>query len=278
MAAITISKPILMGLSGPLKGKKFQIKNDITSLGSSKNSDITIPGDKVSREHAVIEKDQFGVWNIIAKSDIGVLVNKNHTERASLQIGDLIQIGELTLLKFEGKPEKTSTKATKSGQTSQNKIKIKKPVLYLLLGYLMLMLGVGLYLSIDKTKEVETGLSSGYLSKVLDSTKEYLSESVSNSKDVSSSIVMDMRRDTSALFYNVKNASTKSEKNNYIDSLINQVESAFFRAWKLEQTNQYKKALDEYNTILHLIPDNNAATTKVANWRIDTLKEKTKKR
>ena len=280
MAAITISKPTLIGLSGPLKGKKYHIKNDITSLGNSKSSDITIPGDKVSREHAVIEKDQFGVWNIIAKSDIGVLVNKNRTERISLQIGDLIQIGELTLLKFDGKPEKTSasTKNSNTEKSSHDKIKIKKPILYLLAAYLLLMLGVGLYLTKDENKEVESGLSSAYLQKVLSSTKEELSNIAVRSKSESQTIKMDIKRDASAFYYNVKNTSNLSEKNNIIDSLISMVESAFFRAWKYENTGQYQKALDEYTIILNLIPDNNIATSKVANWRIDTIKQKIKKK
>ncbi len=77
MAAIKVINPNLVALSGPLKGKKFVIKKEMLTLGNANDSDVSVPGDKVSRNHAVIEKDQFGVWNIISKSEIGILVNKS---------------------------------------------------------------------------------------------------------------------------------------------------------------------------------------------------------
>ncbi len=195
-----------------------------------------------------------------------------------MQIGDLIQIGELTLLKFDGKLSKSSSKISDSKLYSESKIKIKKPILYLLGTYLLLMLSVGFYLSIDKNKYVETGLSRDYLQGVLESTKEYLSSNIEGSSTKPSGVILDKNRDYSAHYYNIKNSKNPNLKNTYIDNLISELEDTFFRAWRFEQTGQFQSALTEYNNILYLVPDNDAVTTKVANWRIDTVKEKINKK
>ncbi len=278
MAATTIINPTLIALSGPLKRKKVLVSKDSFVLGNNHTADLKVPGERVAKIHAVIEKDQFGTWQIISKSDAGVLVNKQHVEKATLNIGDLIQVGETTLFKFEGKVAKTSRDRNKEVLQSSEGVKIKKPVLYLLGAYLLLMAGVGIYLSLDFSTETETGLSNEYVSSVLDSTKEYLINLTPDAKTNSSDILFDKNRDISATYYNIKNSTISGTKNSLVDSLIAELENSFFRAWKLERTKNYQEALAEYQRILNLVPDNQAVTTKVASWRINVIKDKSRKR
>ncbi|MDH3609319.1 MAG: FHA domain-containing protein, partial [Gammaproteobacteria bacterium] len=247
-------------------------------LGNNKDADINIPGDRVSKIHAVIEKDQFGSWRIVSKSEVGILVNKRSVEQASLNIGDLIQIGEVTLFKFDGKITKSSTNKETAAFQSAEKVKVKKPLLYILAFYLLLMLGVGIYLSIDFTKNTATGLSNEYVKNVLDSTKTYLSNLSPEKGTETINVMFDRNRDLSASYYNVKNSTNATVKASQIESLIAELEQSFFRAWKLEKTENYQEALDEYRKILNLVPDNQAVTTKVASWRINTLKDRKKKK
>lgn len=278
MAATTITNPALIALSGPLKRKKFAVSKENFILGNNNDADINVPGDRVSKIHAVIEKDQFGSWKIVSKSEIGILVNKRSVEQASLNIGDVIQIGEVTLFKFEGKITKTSANKESTTFQSGEKVKVKKPILYIVALYLLLMLGVGIYLSVDFKTKAETGLSNEYVQSVLDSTKTYLRDLSPETGAESINVLFDKNRDLSASYYNVKNSTDATVKANQIEGLIAELERSFFRAWKLEKTNNYQEALEEYQKILNLVPDNQAVTTKVASWRINTLKDRKKKK
>jgi diguanylate cyclase (GGDEF)-like protein len=104
-ARLLRTRASLVILQGAEIGRDFRLRRTGMVIGRSPGADIRIPDDLVSREHARVE---FG-WNsggqrpsfVIQdlKSTNRTFVNSNPVERAELQDGDRIQIGE-TVLKF----------------------------------------------------------------------------------------------------------------------------------------------------------------------------------
>ena len=273
MGAVAIKHPALFVLSGPLKGKKYPIKQETLLLGNGPNVDVNVPGEKVARLHAEILKDQFGSWQVKNSSDIGILVNKKPVDKAVLNIDDIIQIGEATLFKFQGRIAKATSRKDKFEPALGEKIRIKKPVAILLGVYLLLLAAVAIYLSIDIENE-SVGLENEKVQNILDETETYLTD-LSTTKSVESLIFeLDKNRELSSHYYNIRNNKSTTEKTSHINNLMNEIDRTFFRAWRHENTGNLNSALEEYNKILNLIPDNEAPTTKEAKLRIKSINEK----
>ena len=87
--------PILRALSGPGAGKNFPLSpTGPTSLGRSRRNDIVVPEDAASAQHCRIDRegDSYVMHDLGATN--GTWVNGAKTERAVLQHGDRLKVGD----------------------------------------------------------------------------------------------------------------------------------------------------------------------------------------
>lgn len=89
------ANPILRALSGPGAGKNFPLSvTGRTSIGRSRRNDIVVPEDGASAQHCRIDRegDSFVLHDLGATN--GTWVNGARTDRALLQHGDRLKVGE----------------------------------------------------------------------------------------------------------------------------------------------------------------------------------------
>jgi len=260
----------LVAVSGELKGKRFKIKDELTTLGSEKSCSITVPGQKVGPIHAELLLKTSGEVELRNKSHWGTLVNQARCDIETLRPDDTIQIGETTLFRFEATPVKSKTQASDSENKGILGLLKQYPGASIGIGiYLLMMLAIGLVLSTGKSTSADSGLSQAYLQEALDGTRAYLLEITPDESALT--LPIDQRADRGARYFAITRSSDKAERSALLDELMGDLEYRFFLAWALERQDNPLGALDQYEYILALVPDANAATTKVANWRINTI-------
>jgi hypothetical protein len=89
------ASPILRALSGPGAGKNFPLSpTGQTSIGRSRRNDIVVPEDAASAQHCRIDRegDSYVLHDLGATN--GTFVNGARTDRAVLQHGDRLKVGE----------------------------------------------------------------------------------------------------------------------------------------------------------------------------------------
>lgn len=87
--------PTLRALSGPGAGKNFPLSpSGTTSIGRSRRNDILVPEDAASAQHCRIDRegDSYVLHDLGATN--GTWVNGTRSERAVLQHGDRLRVGE----------------------------------------------------------------------------------------------------------------------------------------------------------------------------------------
>ena len=88
-------KPTLRALSGPGAGKNFPLSaGGQTSIGRSRRNDIVVPEDAASAQHCRIDRegDSYVLHDLGATN--GTWVNGRITDRAVLQHGDRLKVGD----------------------------------------------------------------------------------------------------------------------------------------------------------------------------------------
>jgi len=89
------ASPILRALSGPGAGKNFPLSpTGQTSIGRSRRNHIVVPEDAASAQHCRIDRegDSYVLHDLGATN--GTWVNGARTDRAVLQHGDRVKVGE----------------------------------------------------------------------------------------------------------------------------------------------------------------------------------------
>jgi pSer/pThr/pTyr-binding forkhead associated (FHA) protein len=78
-------------------GKSTPVTVDRINIGRANGNDIVIDDEAVSREHAVLLRQESGSFVIENKGSNGTSVNHLRIEQAELADGDLITMGDTTL-------------------------------------------------------------------------------------------------------------------------------------------------------------------------------------
>jgi len=94
--------PLLVVRKGPQPGERFFLDRARLVIGRDPQSDIFLNDMTVSRAHAVVESDEHGVRVSDAGSLNGTYVNGVVAEEASLNDGDVLQIGTFQMLFLSG--------------------------------------------------------------------------------------------------------------------------------------------------------------------------------
>jgi hypothetical protein len=79
-------------------GRKYEIDKRRTVIGRSQGTDIRLQDPNVSRRHAEVRREGADYWVVDLGSTNGLEVNGSRVERAKLEPGDSITIGESTLV------------------------------------------------------------------------------------------------------------------------------------------------------------------------------------
>ena len=93
------ANPLLRALSGPVAGKNFPLlPTGTTSVGRSRANTVVIPEEAASARHCRIDREGDSYVMHDLGSTNGTWVNGIRTERAILQHGDKLKIGESVFL------------------------------------------------------------------------------------------------------------------------------------------------------------------------------------
>ena len=90
---------------GPNRGTAYELVDDSVTIGRDPANSIQIPSEAVSRHHAVLTRtpgDGGEAWTLTdLESKNGVLINRKRVQRARLNAGDEIRLGDCVLLFIE---------------------------------------------------------------------------------------------------------------------------------------------------------------------------------
>ena len=96
----------LLAVAGGLSGQIFRIHKRLSVLGRSRDCDICLLDEDISRVHAqitILPKQEVFMSDL--KSTNGTFVNGVRIQECLIKEGDRIQVGRSTILKFSGKSE-----------------------------------------------------------------------------------------------------------------------------------------------------------------------------
>jgi DNA-binding NtrC family response regulator len=87
----------LLVLTGELRGREIEVMNDHISIGKSRQCDVVLPDDSVSRQHAEIKRQDDAYRVVDLESTNGTFVGNARVSDAFLKPGDVLGIGKVQL-------------------------------------------------------------------------------------------------------------------------------------------------------------------------------------
>jgi hypothetical protein len=101
---VPAERPVLViRAGGGRAGEHLSLRSDQESIGRAPDADLFLDDVTVSRQHAVIERDDDGLYIKDLESLNGTFVNRARiTARQRLHDGDEVQIGKFKLTFLEG--------------------------------------------------------------------------------------------------------------------------------------------------------------------------------
>ena len=113
--AVRIKEGHLAVVEGPDRGRRFVFKSPGVRVGKSRDNDIVLTDDTVSKHHLSIEDTPWGFLLRDLKSTNGTFLEKNRIREAFLTPGCSIKLGDTTL-RFEPPGERIQIPASKEEQ------------------------------------------------------------------------------------------------------------------------------------------------------------------
>ena len=103
--------PTLDAIAGPLKGSRFTLSQQTTSIGRDPSNDVSILDSSVSRRHCVIESEgrRFKVRDLDSRNS--TFINRVPVKERILEIGDEIRVGN-SLFIFTSAEDTTSSSSS----------------------------------------------------------------------------------------------------------------------------------------------------------------------
>jgi FHA domain len=89
---------VLILRQGEESGRAFEVHKDRLSIGRSRESDIVLEDQAVSRIHAILTRDEAGTYRLRDQNSAnGTYVNSQRISEYVLEDGDEIQVGLMVL-------------------------------------------------------------------------------------------------------------------------------------------------------------------------------------
>jgi pSer/pThr/pTyr-binding forkhead associated (FHA) protein len=86
--------------------RAFEVRKDRMTIGRSRESDIALEDEAISRVHAVVTRDEAGTYRIHDQNSAnGTYVNSERISEFVLEDGDEIQLGLMVLEFRQSEPE-----------------------------------------------------------------------------------------------------------------------------------------------------------------------------
>ena len=96
---------MLIVREGKESDRAFEVHKDRMSIGRSRESDIALDDDAVSRVHAMLTRDEAGAYRIRDQNSAnGTFVNSQRISEYVLEDGDEIRVGLMVLEFRQSKP------------------------------------------------------------------------------------------------------------------------------------------------------------------------------
>jgi pSer/pThr/pTyr-binding forkhead associated (FHA) protein len=104
-------------MSGELRGREIEITRDAITLGRSRQCEVTLPDDSVSRTHAAIRRDGERYRVLDLQSTAGTFLGGSRVSDAFLRPGDELRLGnvELRFVPRDREPELLPSEAERFG-------------------------------------------------------------------------------------------------------------------------------------------------------------------
>lgn len=104
-------------MSGELRGREIEITKDAITLGRSRQCEVTLPDDSVSRMHASIRRDGERYRVLDLQSTAGTFLGGSRVSDAFLRPGDELRLGsvELQFVPRDRQPELLPSEAERFG-------------------------------------------------------------------------------------------------------------------------------------------------------------------
>jgi len=277
----TKKHPRLVVSAGNQLGKSYLLKKGEYSIGSHKKCRVKIVGEFVSELHALIEKNDDGVWVLTNNSPNGTYVNQRQVDAIELDRFSVIQIGTDNSFEFipPNHREGVDPDAPEDGSAVKPKKKISKwPIIGG--GVAMVYLPLFLYLvqlgdDIGKT-EVPPILSLAAIESISSKSSEYLT-GVSDGEDgaaISTGQQIKTGNSRGAYEKLVMGAySSSDEKNLLVEQLIDKSKSYLTSAHHYIQMDMDKNAENSLRSAMSVVPDPLNPITGFAAKTISKLKE-----
>src|SRR5688572_24827875 len=99
----------LFVIQGRDQGRRFDLPQDVVTIGRDNANGVQLHDSEVSRQHAEIKDADGGYVLTDLKSSNGTFINEQQIEDRRLSNGDRVQIGR-TLLIFTGVEESSSVR------------------------------------------------------------------------------------------------------------------------------------------------------------------------
>jgi pSer/pThr/pTyr-binding forkhead associated (FHA) protein len=101
-----VARGVLVIQNGDFAGTRHPLASDETLIGRNPTTDITLLDEGISREHAIVLRDEAGLYSIEdLQSTNGTKVNGKRVRSAGLSPGDTIEIGRTRFLfELDGDP------------------------------------------------------------------------------------------------------------------------------------------------------------------------------
>jgi hypothetical protein len=97
---------VLILRQGTESDRAFEVHKDRMTIGRSRESDIVLEDEAVSRIHAVVTRDEAGTYCIHDQNSAnGTYVNSQRVGEYVLEDGDVIQVGLIVLEFRQSKPQ-----------------------------------------------------------------------------------------------------------------------------------------------------------------------------
>lgn len=93
----------LQQVEGPNAPQVIELVRDSLTIGRSRDVDLRIPSEELSRTHVRLERCATGFQMVDLDSSNGVYLNEIKIYSAELRDGDTIQIGNVVFIYYEGR-------------------------------------------------------------------------------------------------------------------------------------------------------------------------------
>lgn len=94
--------PSLTVITGPDRGKRFELGEDGSTIGRDVRNEIRLHDNEASRQHARLQRDASGISLVDLGSSNGTFVNGGPVTETALRTGDRIRIGQTEMIYHAG--------------------------------------------------------------------------------------------------------------------------------------------------------------------------------